>query len=79
MRKPLRSVQHKVFCQLLSDARIKAGLTQHELARRLSRPQSFVAKIEAGERRVDTIELIAISRAIGIDPCRIIKKLAESF
>jgi ribosome-binding protein aMBF1 (putative translation factor) len=32
------------------EARKKAGLTQQELAARLSRPQSFVAKYEGGER-----------------------------
>ncbi|MEO5567493.1 MAG: XRE family transcriptional regulator, partial [Gemmatimonadaceae bacterium] len=32
------------------------------------RPQSFVAKYEGGERRIDVIEFIAIARALGADP-----------
>ena len=35
-----------------------------ELAARLSKPQSFIAKYEAGERRIDVVEFIAICRAM---------------
>lgn len=41
----------------LKQAREDARLTQAEVARRLSRPQSFVSKSESGERRVDFVEL----------------------
>ena len=37
--------------------RAEAGLTQTEVSRLLSEPQSFVSKCESGERRVDVIEL----------------------
>jgi transcriptional regulator with XRE-family HTH domain len=46
-------------------ARKRAGLTQQALAARLSRPQSFIAKYETGERRIDVVEFIAICRATG--------------
>jgi len=49
-------------------ARKAAGLTQHQLAKRLRRPQSFVAKYEGGERRVDVMEFIEICKAIEVDP-----------
>jgi transcriptional regulator with XRE-family HTH domain len=42
---------------LLRQARIEAGLTQKEAAEMLGKPQSFVSKVESGERRVDVIEL----------------------
>lgn len=54
-------------------ARKSAGLTQHALARRLGRPQSFVAKYEGGERRLDIVEFVAIIRAIGGDPVRLLR------
>jgi transcriptional regulator with XRE-family HTH domain len=41
----------------LRQAREEARLTQAEVARLLSRPQSFVSKSESGERRVDFVEL----------------------
>jgi hypothetical protein len=34
------------------------------------RPQSFIAKYEGGERRIDVIEFIAIARALGADPVK---------
>ena len=52
-------------------ARKAAGLTQHALARRLKKPQSFVAKYEGGERRLDVVEFIAIARALGADPLKL--------
>ena len=42
-----------------------ARLTQHDLAKRLKKPQSFVAKYEGGERRVDVVEFLGIMRVIG--------------
>jgi transcriptional regulator with XRE-family HTH domain len=50
------------FLRLLKQARIEAGLTQVEVAKKLKRPQSFVSKIESGERRVDVVELSALAR-----------------
>jgi transcriptional regulator with XRE-family HTH domain len=51
-----------VFLQRLRQARTEAGLTQNEVAKKLGRPQSFVSKIEAGERRVDAVELYELGR-----------------
>jgi len=56
------------FRRLLIEARKLAGLTQAELAHKLSRPQSFVSKYERGERRLDVIEFFEVARAIGVDP-----------
>jgi transcriptional regulator with XRE-family HTH domain len=59
------------------EARRKAGLTQHELAKRLKKPQSFIAKYEGGERRIDVVEFVAICRAIAADPVKLLKKLSD--
>lgn len=50
---------------LFREERLRAGLTQSELAKKLGRPQSFVAKYEAGERQLDVIEFLLVTRAIG--------------
>ena len=62
------SPRHARLAQLLSEAREAAGLTQVELAIRLRRPQSFVSKVESGERRLDVVELLEFADGIG---CRV--------
>ncbi|WP_245288877.1 helix-turn-helix domain-containing protein [Bradyrhizobium elkanii] len=62
----------------MTNARKNAGLTQSQLAKRLSKPQSFVAKYEGGERRLDVIEFITICRTMSVDPLAILRKLAKS-
>ena len=56
---------------VLKDARRRSGLTQQELAKRLGRPQSFVAKHERGERRIDVAEFIQIADAMEANPVRL--------
>jgi transcriptional regulator with XRE-family HTH domain len=68
------SESHKKLQKLLVEARTTAGLTQAELAARLDRPQSFVSKYERGERRLDVLEFGEVTRAIGIDPLRFLRK-----
>lgn len=73
--KSLHQPEHRALCDLLAAARRKAGVSQQTLAKRLKRPQSFIAKYEGGERRLDVLEFIAIARAIGADPRRILAEL----
>lgn len=60
----------------LIQARKEAGITQVELAARISQRQTFISKYETGERRLDVAEYIAIARAIGLEPDELIR-LAE--
>ena len=73
--KSLRTPQHQELLRLLISARERANITQQTLADRLGRHQSFVAKYEGGERRLEVIEFVQICRAIGIGPERILKNL----
>lgn len=66
---------YKRLRSLLLERRKSAGLTQVELAKGLNRPQSFVAKYETGERRLDVIEFIEVTALIGCDPLEIISEL----
>ena len=51
--KHLRSARHRALISAIVETRRAAGLTQRQLAAKLKRSNSFVWKIEAGERRVD--------------------------
>jgi len=75
LQKSVHSPEQIAFRELMIEARDRAGLTQGKLAKRLGKHQSFVAKYEGGERRIDVVEFLKISRAIGIDPVRILKAL----
>lgn len=69
------TAKHAQLRALLVNARKRARLTQTVLAARLNRPQSFVAKYESGERRLDVIEFLEVARAIGVKPGRLLADL----
>lgn len=73
--KSLRSNEHRLLCALLVDARNKAGLKQIDVATLLEKPQSYVAKYEGGERRLDVVEFLGVARALGADPVRLLRQL----
>ena len=56
---------------------ILGGLHHRYVRILISDTDTFVAKIERGERRIDVIEFIAIARAIGRDPMRLLKQYLE--
>jgi transcriptional regulator with XRE-family HTH domain len=74
MQKSLKSPEYERLIGLLVAVRKKADIRQQALARKLGKPQSFVAKYEGGERRIDLIEFIAIVRAVGSDPVKLLRE-----
>jgi transcriptional regulator with XRE-family HTH domain len=76
--KSVHSDGQSAFSELIIRARKNARLTQHQLAKRLQKPQSFVAKYEGGERRIDVVEFVTICQAIGTDPVKILKTLTKA-
>jgi transcriptional regulator with XRE-family HTH domain len=78
MAKTLRSSEQLLFLELLRRARKDAGLTQQALAEKLRRPQSFVAKYENGERRIDVIEFVALARALDVAAVTLLRRFVEA-
>jgi ribosome-binding protein aMBF1 (putative translation factor) len=74
-KKSVFTTRYQTLKTLLIEARRDAGLTQVELAAKLSRPQSFVSKYERGERRLDLVEFLEVADALGLQPAQFIKKL----
>lgn len=56
--KTLRSPQHMALIEELRRVRQQAGLTQTVLAGKLGVAQSYVAKVEGAERRLDVVEFV---------------------
>lgn len=75
--KSLRSPLHLRLTTTLVAARERAGVTQQQLADKLGKPQSYVAKYEGGERRIDVVEYIAIAEALGFDAGRVVRELVH--
>jgi transcriptional regulator with XRE-family HTH domain len=70
----LRPVSKSAFTQsndefraLLRELRVGKRLTQADVAERLRLPQSYVSKVETGERRMDFVETGAFCEAMGVD------------
>lgn len=63
--------------EILVAARRKSGLTQVDVAAKLHRPQSFVSKVESGERRLDVVELIQFAEAVGANPSQMVEDVAR--
>ena len=77
MRDTLRSPRQIELRKLLLRRRTDLGVTQCELAGRLGKPQSFVAKYEGGERRLSVIEFIDIAEALQIRPSDLLGELHD--
>ncbi|MCE5279005.1 MAG: helix-turn-helix domain-containing protein [Planctomycetaceae bacterium] len=77
MRKSTHTAEYRALCQHIVAMRKAAGLTQRGLARRLSVPPSWVAKVEIGERRLDLVEYCWICDACEIEPSASIRSLLE--
>lgn len=69
------SDEYQSVIKSLREARIAKGITQENLAQAMERPQSFIAKVENGERKLDIVEFIHIARLLSIDPAEIITKI----
>lgn len=73
----LHGESYAAFVRLLVERRKASGLSQQEVADALGWPQSFIAKIEKRERRVDAVEFVRLAAAIGFDATRLIRELQK--
>ena len=78
MEKSTFTPAYAVLRQMLVAIRKAAGLSQRDLASRLKRERSFVARVEQGERRVDVVELLWICQACGADPRTVLKPVLRA-
>jgi transcriptional regulator with XRE-family HTH domain len=77
MQKFLKSPEYARLIAALVAVRHASGVRQQALAKKLGRQQSFIAKYEGGERRIDVVEFIAIARALGADPVKLFRDFVD--
>ena len=78
MVRSLHTPGHLALMRFLIKIRKGRGMTQAQLAKRLAQPQSYIAKIEIGERRMDVVELAEWSVATDTNPRVVMRAVAEA-
>lgn len=73
--KTIYSDEYRMLTNWLIEKRSDLNLTQVELAERLGKPQSYISKYENGERRLDVVEFVKVTKVLEVDPCEVIKLL----
>jgi len=77
MSKELRSPRHDALRRFLKAERARAELSQKQLAAKVGWTQAAISEIERGDKRVTVLELLSIAKAIGFDPCLVLRYLYE--
>ena len=57
MDKTIYTKVHKSLVKKLMKARRGARLTQKEVAKKVGRTQSYISKLESGQRRIDIVQI----------------------
>ncbi len=77
MGKTLGSVRHRALVDLIVSKREAARLTQAQLAEKLDEYQSFVARLESGQRRIDVIEFLELAVQLQFDPIKALSAIVK--
>jgi transcriptional regulator with XRE-family HTH domain len=75
----LRTPEHKRLMKMLATARKSKGLTQQQLAEQIGENQNFISKYESGERRLDFLEVAAISRPIDFSMAYAVREIESEY
>jgi len=73
INKTIFDPKYKSMINSLILIRKKSGISQRDLAVKLNRAHSYIGRIETFERRLDVVDLINISRALGMTDKEIMK------
>jgi transcriptional regulator with XRE-family HTH domain len=77
VNKTLGSEQHEALIAFLIKRRKAAGMSQEELATKMGEYQSFVARMESGQRRVDVVEFLSLAAILKFDPKAALAEIAK--
>ncbi len=78
MPRPIYSAPYVALAGAIIEMRQAAGLKQSELAERLGKPQSYVSKVERGERRLDVVEFVSFVSAMNGSFEQILERVASA-
>ena len=75
-------LEHQKYEFLRSEhkkARLESNILQKDLAKTLKKPQSYISKVESGERSMDIIEFVDYCKGLGLEPSKWLKKITDKF
>lgn len=75
--KTIYTREYRILLRILKSKRQQKRISQEEMAKKLGAPQSFISKIESGERRMDVMELFRYCEALGIEIVPFVKELVN--
>jgi len=75
LKKTIHAKEYHMVIAMLRELREQKHFTQKDLADKIGSDQTFISKIEIGERRVDIIELKYICDALEMDLTEFVKKV----
>jgi transcriptional regulator with XRE-family HTH domain len=78
MAKTIYRAEYRRLVDVLRERREALGVSQAALARDLGWKQQKVSFIETGARRMDVLEYIALSRALGISPLAALRRAEKA-
>jgi transcriptional regulator with XRE-family HTH domain len=73
MSKTIYQDRYARLVHALREIRKQNNVTQIQLAERLGKPQSYIAKVETLERKLDIVEFVDWCKAISADPTLLIR------
>ncbi|WP_437891861.1 helix-turn-helix domain-containing protein [Phytobacter sp. V91] len=71
------SEEYQRVITALKNARKARGIAKAQLAEALGKPQSFIAKIKNGERRLDVVEFVHLARLVGVEVGEVLESLKK--
>lgn len=74
---PVFSDEYRVLVGVIVEARSEAGLSQRGLAAKLGKSASHISMIEAGQRRVDALELYRLANCLDVDPAALVQRISR--
>jgi transcriptional regulator with XRE-family HTH domain len=77
VKKTIYDPAYQHFCKLLIEARQKQQLLQAQLAKKLHKPQSFVSRVESGQRPLDVLEFLHYTQVLKADPYEMLQTLEK--
>jgi len=68
LEKTVGSKRQHDLAIFLAEKREASGMTQAQFAKRIGEYQSFVARLESGQRRIDVVEFEYFAKILAFDP-----------